>query len=89
MAFLFAKDQHPILLAPQELHLQVALAAIGGEDSGDAIHHLKHYLETTTGNGKTIAEEAIELLEHGRFRDAEHEIEEILHDTEHEVEELH
>ena len=65
-------------LAMKELHLQLALASIGGDDSVDAKHHLDHYIDMVTGHEKEHAQEAIELLEQGNFHDAEHEVEELL-----------
>jgi mono/diheme cytochrome c family protein len=64
-------------LAMKELHLQLALAAIGGEDSVDAKHHLNHYIDVVTGDEKVRGEEVIELLEQDNFHDAKHEIEEL------------
>ena len=65
-------------LAMKELHLQLALASIGGEDGEDAKHHIEHFIDMVTGHEKEHAQEAIELLEQGNFHDAEHEVEELL-----------
>ena len=65
-------------LAMTELHLQLALAAIGGDDSEDAQHHLEHFIDLVTGDEKEQAQEAIELLEQGNIHDTEHEVEELL-----------
>ncbi len=65
-------------LAMKELHLQLALSSIGGEDGEDAKHHIEHFIDMVTGHEKEHAQEAIDLLEQGNFYDAEHEVKELL-----------
>ncbi len=65
-------------LAMKELHLQLALTSIGGEDAVDAEHHLNHYIDMVTWDERVRGEEVIELLEQDNFHDAEHEVEELL-----------
>ena len=62
----------------KNLHLQLALADIAVEDQPDAKHHLEHFVDLTAGDEKARGEEIIDLLEQGKFHDAEHEVEELL-----------
>ncbi len=65
-------------LALKELHLQMALASIGSENSEDAKHHIEHYIDLVEGHDKEHALEVIDLLAQGNFHDAEHEVGEML-----------
>lgn len=62
----------------ENLHLQLALAALEAEDLDDAKHHIEYFIGLATGDEKARGEEIIDLLEQGRIHDAEHEVEELL-----------
>jgi mono/diheme cytochrome c family protein len=56
----------------KNLHLQLALGAFVTENLEDAKHHLEHFIDMATGDERVRGEEAIDLLEQGNIRDAEH-----------------
>ncbi len=62
----------------ENLHLQLALAALEAEDLDDAKHHIEYFIGLATGDEKARGEEIIDLMEQGRIHDAEHEVEELL-----------
>ncbi len=67
------------------MHLQLALAAVRVEDVEDAVHHLSHFLDATTGEQKEQGEEILTLLEGEDLANAERRLEamvgEALEDT--------
>ncbi|MEE9261834.1 MAG: cytochrome c [Dehalococcoidia bacterium] len=65
-------------LTPEAMHLQLALASVGVEDVTNAIHHTEHFLDLATDQQREAAEEILDLLQAENFREAEHELEELL-----------
>ena len=65
-------------LTPEAMHLQLALASVGVEDFTNSIHHTEHFLDLATDQQREAAEEILDLLRTENFREAEHELEELL-----------
>lgn len=78
-------DTPELQTSPEVVHLQLALAAVRVEDVEDAVHHLGHFLDTTTGEQHEHGEEILALLEDEDLADAERRLEamvgEALEDT--------
>ena len=65
-------------LTLKQLHLELALAAVGNRNDEEASHHVSHFVELATGEEKASGELIIAQLEAGNLHDAEHDIEAML-----------
>ncbi len=65
-------------LATGAMHLQLALSGLRVEDVDGAVHHLEHFLQTTTGIAKERGEAILQALQSQDMEEAEHIIVELL-----------
>jgi len=74
-------DTPELQIAPEVVHLQLALAAVRVEDVEDAVHHLGHFLDSTTGEQHEQGEEILTLLEDEDLAGAERRLEVMVGDA--------
>jgi len=65
-------------LTPEAMHLQLALASLGAEDTTEAIHHTQHFRDIAEGRQRDIAQEILNLIRAENFSEAEHQLEDLL-----------
>lgn len=68
-------DTPELETSPEVVHLQLTLAAVRVEDVEDAVHHLDHFLDATTGEQHEQGEEILTLLEDEDLAGAERRLE--------------
>lgn len=68
-------DTPELQISPEVVHLQLALAAVRVEDMEDAVHHLDHFLDATTGEQHEQGAEILTLLEDDDLAGAERRLE--------------
>lgn len=61
-----------------EMHLRLAMAALGLRDAQDTIHHMEHFISLASNAAAERANEVVDLLKAGELHEAEHGIEEML-----------
>lgn len=66
-----------------QLHLQLAFSAISVRDTGDAGHHMEHFMAMASGMERVKADEVIKLMEMGDMHEAGHALEQMMGMTPH------
>ena len=65
-------------LGQAQVHLTLALSALGARDATDAVHHLDHFMTLAEAAEAAEAQEALDLISEGDIHDAEHLVETLL-----------
>ena len=60
------------------VHLELALGSLRSDDVDDAIHHIRHFLESASDHEKEATEEILGLLQANDPHEAEHKLESLM-----------